>query len=325
MFLLHEEDGPLRHMPLHDAVEFGRWGFEGRHPRLYWLYKLLNRESYDNHPVRTLDVEANHRKYNDLLGYNINLPDSLKDTLEIYTSFEENHLDNKKTQRLGKQITDLRLNSVDHSSGLLLLPGQLLVWKSSEGRFLFASCTRSNAPYFTSDNLFMLQQLSFWRKRSEMSDIPAGGSCPYARHILSNLFKDVLSHWTYMTPNDWVIEPLLAFGAFVLSLIYAGCHATAWNSHFPTFAERTFWRGACIVIASWGPFGFLLIFSYRFVRVWRSLHLFLVLVFLIVFGSGTLLYVLARAFIVVEAFISVRSLPVGAYDSVDWLSFWPHM
>jgi hypothetical protein len=36
-------------------------------------------------------------------------------------------------------------------------------------------------------------------------------------------------------------------------VLYAGCHATAWNSHFSTFAERAFWRGACMTIAAGGP------------------------------------------------------------------------
>ncbi|KAF8533513.1 hypothetical protein BDD12DRAFT_760479, partial [Trichophaea hybrida] len=35
---------------------------------------------------------------------------------------------------------------------------------------------------------------------------------------------------------------------FLLSCVYSGCHATAWNSHFPSFVERWIWKGCCIVI-----------------------------------------------------------------------------
>lgn len=33
----------------------------------------------------------------------------------------------------------------------------------------------------------------------------------------------------------------------------------------------------------------------------------------------------ARAYIVIESFISVRSLPVGAYSTFSWENFWPHL
>ena len=36
-------------------------------------------------------------------------------------------------------------------------------------------------------------------------------------------------------------------------------------------------------------------------------------------------FCVSRAFIVVEAFISIRSLPAGAYDTVSWVGFLPHI
>ena len=38
----------------------------------------------------------------------------------------------------------------------------------------------------------------------------------------------------------------------------------------------------------------------------------------------TFVYTLARTYIVVEVFVSLRSLPSGAFDSVQWSSFIPH-
>lgn len=38
-----------------------------------------------------------------------------------------------------------------------------------------------------------------------------------------------------------------------------------------------------------------------------------------------LCYGAARVFIVIESFISMRSLPVGSYETVLWTSFWPHL
>ena len=47
-------------------------------------------------------------------------------------------------------------------------------------------------------------------------------------------------------------------------------------------------------------------------------------VFLVLNLTG-FIYVCARVNIVVEAFISIRSVPLGSFETVDWLRFWPHM
>jgi len=44
---------------------------------------------------------------------------------------------------------------------------------------------------------------------------------------------------------------------------------------------------------------------------------------LVVLGLG--LFFGPRLYLVVEAFISVRSLPVGAYETVNWVEFLPHI
>jgi len=40
---------------------------------------------------------------------------------------------------------------------------------------------------------------------------------------------------------------------------------------------------------------------------------------------GCPLYVLARLYLLAEVFLSLRSLPAGCYDTVDWLRLWPHV
>ena len=133
-----------------------------------------------------------------------------------------------------------------------------------------------------------------------------------------------------------------------LSCIYAGIHASAWNGHFPSYPERWIWRGSCICIAG-GMLLFMMIsFPARWINsiddsivhniyksrraegfsVWRPFRWVTVACMWFCIGCHLListLYVSARIFIVVEAFISVRSLPLGAFDTVEWLSFWPHI
>ena len=54
----------------------------------------------------------------------------------------------------------------------------------------------------------------------------------------------------------------------------------------------------------------------------------LILFLIIVIGTLsciTLAYVFSRTFLVVESFISIRSLPAGAYNTVSWVGYWPHI
>jgi hypothetical protein len=105
----------------------------------------------------------------------------------------------------------------------------------------------------------------------------------------------------------------------ILSCLYAGSHASAWFSHFPTYIERWIWRGSCIAIAATPPVSSILLY------VLVILDPFIIV---LAFFPGLLaltIYLLARLFIPVEAFISMRSLPIGAFETVDWTEFWPHV
>lgn len=96
-----------------------------------------------------------------------------------------------------------------------------------------------------------------------------------------------------------------------LGLIYGGLHAVAWDAHFPSYVERILWRVAVVVIIASTPF--------YFVAFSETLD-----AWLLAIGWGLLCF-LPRLYLVVEAFISVRSLPVGAYETVDWVEFLPHI
>jgi len=99
-----------------------------------------------------------------------------------------------------------------------------------------------------------------------------------------------------------------------LAVIYGGLHAAAWDAHFPSYVEQILWRVSVLTII-----------------VSSAMYL---LTLLDVSSEGATLYVwlflpalvfLPRLYLVIEAFISVRSLPVGAYQTVDWVEFLPHI
>lgn len=127
------------------------------------------------------------------------------------------------------------------------------------------------------------------------------------------------------SPNDeeWVEDGSIVIRStsrtiflLVLNLAYGAVHAGAWNEHFPSVVEQNFWRAAASAVLLGSLCMALLIYYHKqdwqddFGRVTSSI------IFL-----GLLLYFTARLFLITEAFLSVRSLPIGAYDTVRWGDF----
>ncbi|KAL8636860.1 MAG: hypothetical protein Q9228_005800 [Teloschistes exilis] len=139
-----------------------------------------------------------------------------------------------------------------------------------------------------------------------------------------------------------------AVGLFLFTMAYCGLHFVAWDFSFPTPLERYLWRAASIAIGGCA-FIFWVCETYqdghrlgrwerwyakwrgdgrdgrintmektrrnrRFVPVWE----------VIVMSPVTLIYTVARTYIVVEVFLSQRSLAVGCFDTVQWSEFIPH-
>lgn len=108
--------------------------------------------------------------------------------------------------------------------------------------------------------------------------------------------------------------------ALIFYLIYAGLHATAWNSQFPTVVECWLWRCSCLVVGA-VPIGLvMLMFFEKFCRTGSVLTrckqaVYHTLKILYLIGSGCLL---------VESFVSLRCMPSGAYKTVVWENYIPH-
>lgn len=135
---------------------------------------------------------------------------------------------------------------------------------------------------------------------------------------------------------------------FLFTMAYCGLHFVAWDFDFPTALERYLWRAASITIAACA-FIFWVCETYqdghrlgrwerwhanwfkggrdgrintdekvrrnrRFIPVWE----------VIVMTPVTLVYTVARTYIVVEVFLSQRSQAIGCFDTVQWSEFIPH-
>ena len=118
-----------------------------------------------------------------------------------------------------------------------------------------------------------------------------------------------------------IIADLIMLG---VGICFGAIHCIAWHFSFPTYTELLMWRISSVAITA-VPVYISLVFS---LGGWLSETDFEKFgVILIYFGplSGGILYILARAVTLVLAFTSLRGLPPGAYETVHWTTFIPHV
>ena len=135
--------------------------------------------------------------------------------------------------------------------------------------------------------------------------------------------------------QDWpevelIFHLPIALGFSGAALIYGGLHALAWSTHFETFTEQLLWRmSACGVMGGvLVCFVILTLGDYRqrpkFLVNWNKVFSFMERLYVVFIYLILLTYILARAYLVVESFISLSHLPAGAYDLPRWSTYFPH-
>ena len=127
---------------------------------------------------------------------------------------------------------------------------------------------------------------------------------------------------------------LMGMALWLASMAFGGVHAAAWDGYFPSNLERWLWRSCSVYIMAsgflWLCINFLGQVSRSFDNYWDN----------IVAGGGSravnavvgflcticgFAYGFARLYLLVEAVISLRRLPVAAYNTPDWSELIPHL
>ena len=147
----------------------------------------------------------------------------------------------------------------------------------------------------------------------------------------------------------------------VFSIIYGGIHLSVWNFRFASKTEYLLWKIASFDIMGTIPIGLLLLLASRLLawlaklaeeaiaklvsekypnsssnihRLLDRIHRLLVRFIELILGglSDIILilllpipYTLSRYYLVVEAFISLRHVPIGVYAAVPWVQAIPHV
>ncbi|KAL8653400.1 MAG: hypothetical protein Q9210_002118 [Variospora velana] len=163
------------------------------------------------------------------------------------------------------------------------------------------------------------------------------------------------SNWAFRRHcGDWPKRPrreiATPFGFSGVALIYGGLHALAWFAHFNSTTEQLLWLiSSCVVMG-----GLPILFINRFLMdrtigfplgsIWddvlksRSLYLrnyFEILTTITVRDTYIFchiiepvlfaIYVLARAYLIIECFIQLSHLPAGVYNVPEWSAYFPHI
>ena len=127
--------------------------------------------------------------------------------------------------------------------------------------------------------------------------------------------------WSDDQSGDFIIADLIVLG---VGVCFGVIHCIAWDFSFPTHTELLIWRISSITITAvpiYIPLMLglcLLLFNMEFEK--SSITV-------VYFGplTGGILYILARVVTLVLAFTSLRDLPRGAYETVHWTTFIPHI
>jgi hypothetical protein len=157
------------------------------------------------------------------------------------------------------------------------------------------------------------------------------------------------------TDSDRSIRSMfrIILGLGVVSAVYGGLHVSAWNNFFPTQLECYMWRISAIIMPLVGIIVSFVAFLVSFKRV-RSAALYffdwitkldsggisipgVLKIILAIFAfpmwvaywllvvTAVWSYIGSRIFLVIEAFISLRELPIDVYKTPTWTQLIPHL
>lgn len=103
--------------------------------------------------------------------------------------------------------------------------------------------------------------------------------------------------------------------------IFGAIHCICWSFAFPSHAERTIWRACALLITVVPALGgaFFVITGVHLMSMYGTSLLARGFRMLVPF------YFAARALLILEALITLRNLPNGAFDVVRWTTFLPHI
>ena len=122
--------------------------------------------------------------------------------------------------------------------------------------------------------------------------------------------------WANSDSGEIIIADLIVIG---VGVCFGAIHCAAWHFSFPTHTELLIWHISSVAITAVSFYIPLMVF---FIGIGSDIVVYTAFISIL---SGGVLYVIARASTLVLAFTSLRELPPGAFDTVHWTTFIPHV
>lgn len=149
-------------------------------------------------------------------------------------------------------------------------------------------------------------------------------------------------HFVSSTASNWPHDGLLRTTSglwigtclWLVSFAFSGIHVAAWHAPFPTRVEAWLWRSTSLYVAFsgllWASIHVLASLSARVWWEWYNImsgdaSRWLKVSLGLVCGVCGLAYLFARAYLIIESFMSLRRLPVAAYIVPEWTLGVPHI
>ncbi|KAF1955233.1 hypothetical protein CC80DRAFT_90362 [Byssothecium circinans] len=120
------------------------------------------------------------------------------------------------------------------------------------------------------------------------------------------------------------LKAVLAFAGSA----YGGLHLSAWNDFFPTQIERWLWIACALATGASGVLLALFFLATQKIRAFENLEHWIRntrSVRWMMISVVTPIFLVARVYIVLEAFISLRSQPKSVYMTPEWSEYFPHL